>query len=247
VSVAGATARSARWALVASLLLAAGASGVAAGLAGRPATPATPTFGPAPGDAPSPAPAAVGVQVLHAAPVVAPSAGAGRAGGRLTAPAATESPAIDVGPVPFRPTRLLLPGGVSAPVATVGLHDDGSLVVPVDPRVVGWWTGGSLAGEAYGSTVLAGHVDSASRGIGVLAALPGLRPGEVVELTAGVRSARYRVVSATLVPQAQLSRTGGVFRTDGAAQLVLITCGGPFDPVHHRYADNYVVVARPAP
>ena len=38
----------------------------------------------------------------------------------------------------------------------------------------------------------------------------------------------------------------GLFRTDGDAQLVLITCGGPFDPVRHRYADNYVVVARPA-
>ena len=34
-------------------------------------------------------------------------------------------------------------------------------------------------------------------------------------------------------------------RTDGPAQLVLVTCGGAFDPVRHRYADNYVVVAAP--
>ena len=104
-----------------------------------------------------------------------------------------------------------------------------------------------MAGEPFGSVVVAGHVDSASRGMGVLAALPSLRAGQVVELRAGARAQRYRIVSARLVPQAQLSRTGGVFRTDGAPQLVLITCGGAFDPVRHRYADNYVVVASPVP
>ena len=57
----------------------------------------------------------------------------------------------------------------------VGLRADGSLVIPDDPQVVGWWTGGSMAGEPFGSVVLAGHVDSAARGVGVLAGLAGLR------------------------------------------------------------------------
>ena len=232
---------------MALLLVAAGAAAAVAGLAGRAVTPPAVTFGPALADASPSPPAAAGSELLRAAPVVAPSVGAGRSPARVTAPAAPVGPAYVVGAAPFRPTRIVLPDGLSAPVSAVGLRDDGSLVIPDDPRVVGWWTGGSMAGDAYGSTVLAGHVDSASRGIGVLADLPRLRRGQVVELTAGARSARYRVVSARLVPQAQLSRTGGVFRTDGDPQLVLITCGGPFDPVRHHYADNYVVVARPSP
>jgi Sortase domain len=235
--------RGARWVLVAVLLVAAVAAAVAAGLAGRPAPPVARTFGPALEDAPASSPAALRAQVLGAAPVVAPSGRAARSGAPGTAPAAPAAPSYQVA-APFRPTRLVLPGGLSAPVSAVGLHEDGSLVIPDDPRVVGWWTGGSMPGEAYGSTVLAGHLDSASRGIGVLAALPQLRPGQVVEVTGGSRSARYRVVSARLVSQARLSHAAGLFRSDGEAQLVLITCGGPFDPVRHRYADNYVVVAR---
>jgi hypothetical protein len=154
-------------------------------------------------------------------------------------------PAYAVGASPFKPTRLVLPDGRSAPVAAVGLHPDRSLVIPADPLVVGWWTGGSMPGDAFGPIVVAGHVDSASRGLGVLAALPGLRPGQIVSLTARGHAARYRVTSSRLVPQASLVADGGLFRKDGAAQLVLITCGGPFDPVSRHYADNYVVIAQP--
>jgi hypothetical protein len=139
----------------------------------------------------------------------------------------------------------VLPDGRSAPVAAVGLHPDRSLVIPADPLVVGWWTGGSMPGDAFGPIVVAGHVDSASRGLGVLAALPGLRPGQIVSLTARGHAARYRVTSSRLVPQVSLVADGGLFRKDGAAQLVLITCGGPFDPVSRHYADNYVVIAEP--
>jgi Sortase domain len=187
--------------------------------------------------------AAVG---LRPAPVVAPSQVAGLSVAPDAAQAAPVGPAYAVASGAFRPTRLVLPGGLSARVSAVGLHRDGSLVIPDDPRVVGWWTGGSRPGDTFGSIVVAGHVDSASRGIGILAALPRMRAGQVVALTAGRRTARYVVVSAGLVPQTQLSRTSGLFRRDGAAQLVLITCGGAFDPVRHHYADNYVVVARPS-
>ena len=184
-------------------------------------------------------------EVVQPARVVAPSIGAGHQASAEDAPSAAVGPAYAARPEPFRPLGACCPTGTGIRLA-VGLHSDGSLVIPGDPRVVGWWTGGSMAGETSGSVVVAGHVDSASRGIGVLAALPALRPDQVVKLTKGRRTARYRIVSARLVPQAQLSKAGGLFRTDGDARLVLITCGGSFDPVRHRYADNYVVVARPS-
>jgi hypothetical protein len=227
-----ATVRRVTWMLVTVLLLAsAGSAAVAAGIIDVAALPGLGPYLAGSKDAPRAA-------ALRPAPVVAPSRSAGPAVPSGAAAAAPVLPAYEVGTSSFRPARLVLPGGHSAVVSAVGLHRDGSLVVPDNPRVVGWWTGGSRAGDPFGSIVVAGHVDSAT--------LPRLRAGQVVALTAGRRTARYVVVGGGLVRQSQLSRTSGLFRTNGSVQLVLITCGGPFDPVTHHYADNYVVVARPA-
>jgi Sortase domain len=191
-------------------------------------------------------------RAVQTAPVVPPGQPVGPGSGTpptdLPAgalPAASLGTDIPARPAVFVPTRVVLPDGTTAPVVPVGLRNDGSLVIPDDVRTVGWWTGGSKAGEAYGSVVLAGHVDSATRGIGVFAQLRRLSPGQVVGLDAGVQRARYRIISATQVPQAQISQDAGIFTVDGEPRLVLITCGGPFDPVRHRYQDNLVVVATP--
>ena len=186
-------------------------------------------------------------RALSPAPVLAPEHAPIPAGGTgVGGPAPTASVGRELpGPAVFVPTSLVLPDGTSAPVVPVGLHPDGALVVPDDVRSVGWWTGGSRVGEPYGSVVVAGHVDSASRGIGVFAQLKRLVPGQVVQLADGSRSARYRIASATQVPQARLAEDAGIFRVDGEPQLVLITCGGAFDPVRHRYQDNLVVIATP--
>ena len=188
------------------------------------------------------------------APVVAPQPGAGRSkapsGGSpapTSVPSAAVGPDIPARPAVFTPTRLVLPDGTPAPVVPVGLHPDGALVIPDDVRTVGWWTGGSKAGEAFGSVVVAGHVDSAVRGIGVFAQLKRLVPGQVVELDARGQAQRYRIVSALRVPQARLAQDAGIFRVDGPPQLVLITCGGAFDRDRHRYQDNLVVLASPVP
>jgi hypothetical protein len=183
---------------------------------------------------------------LTPAPVLAPEQPPSPAGGTDRAPAPAASVGRDLaGSVVFVPTTVVLPDGTSAPVVPVGLHPDGALVVPDDVDTVGWWTGGSRAGEPFGSVVVAGHVDSAARGIGVFAQLKGLVPGQVVELADGSHHARYRIASATLVPQARLAEDAGIFRVDGEPQLVLVTCGGAFDPARHRYQDNLVVIATP--
>jgi hypothetical protein len=186
-------------------------------------------------------------RALFPAPVLAPEHAPFPADGPVRgAPAPTASVGRELPePAAFVPTALVLPDGTSAPVVPVGLHPDGALVVPDDVRSVGWWTGGSRAGEPYGSVVVAGHVDSATRGIGVFAQLKRLVPGQIVQLAAGPRTARYRIASATQVPQARLAEDAGIFRVDGEAQLVLVTCGGAFDPARHRYQDNLVVIATP--
>jgi hypothetical protein len=146
---------------------------------------------------------------------------------------------------PFPPTELVLPGGAVAPVLDSGVRPDGSLAVPDDPATVGWWNGGALAGDAFGSVVIAGHVDSARFGVGVMARLRLLDRGEVVELRAPGRRLLYRVTAARSLPQSELAVRGDAFRQDLPPRLVLITCGGTFDRRHHRYEDNLVVTAEP--
>ena len=188
--------------------------------------------------------------VLREAAVLAPLG----AGGRPAQPDARTDPTVPIAPEgrtaagqlrPFRPTRLVLPGGASAAIVAVGVHEDGSMVIPEDPRQVGWWNGGALAGDAFGSVVVAGHVDSRRLGLGVMAGLRTVEPGQVVQLAAGRRTLRYRVVSTDRVRQARLAGDTDVFRQDVPPRLVLITCGGAFDPVRHRYTDNLVIVAEP--
>ena len=102
-----------------------------------------------------------------------------------------------------------------------------------------------MAGEPFGSTVIAGHVDSRVRGVGAFAQLRDVRPGDVVQLAAGPAVIRYWVTSVTTVPKARLSASADPFRQDVANRLVMITCGGPFDRARHSYRDNVVIVAVP--
>jgi hypothetical protein len=183
------------------------------------------------------------------APVLPPAASP--SGGTAPAPPATVATARVGRSAPvaaaFRPRLLALPGGAVAPVQASGVHADGALVIPDDPATVGWWDGGALAGEPYGSVVLAGHVDSARYGIGVMARLRTLAAGDVVEVRDGERRLRYRVTGRRSLPQAELAARSDAFRQDVAGRLVLITCGGAFDPVRHRYQENLVVYASPLP
>ncbi len=146
---------------------------------------------------------------------------------------------------PFRPDRLVLWDGDTAPVVPADVRSDGSLVVPDDPGEVGWWTGGAQAGDAFGHVVIAGHIDSARLGIGILADLVTAKKGQLVTLRAGDRRQRYRVAGRREIKKADLAEDPSIFAQDAAHRLVLITCGGRFDPVRHRYDDNIVVEAVP--
>lgn len=205
------------------------------------------------GFGPGPAPSvAGGSRELSAAPVLPaqPPTGQSLAGAVQTAGPSSPVPSARVGRgtvagSPFRPAQLMLPGGANATVRSSGVHPDGSLVIPEDPAIVGWWNGGALAGDAFGSVVIAGHVDSARYGLGVMAQLRTLTTGQIVELRAGARRQRYRVASRQSLPQAELAARTDAFRQDIPPRLVLITCGGAFDPVRHRYQDNIVIMAQP--
>jgi LPXTG-site transpeptidase (sortase) family protein len=111
---------------------------------------------------------------------------------------------------------------------------------------VGWWDGSAHAGEAFGSTVIAGHVDSDTHGIGFFARLLRIKVGETVTLRGDSHRLKYRVTSVKDVPKKALATNSQAFQQTGPHQLVLITCTGNFRRDRGGYESNLVVVAKPA-
>ena len=152
-------------------------------------------------------------------------------------PAASDTPR-------FIPERIDLPGNTSAdivPVATVGRE----LVVPEAPGRVGWWDGSSYVGDPYGSTVIAGHVDTVDSGLGFFFRLWNIKVGERVVLRAGGLRQAYKITALRQVARTDLVDDEEVFDIGGPPRLVLITCAGDFRADRGGYSRNLIVVARP--
>jgi sortase (surface protein transpeptidase) len=141
------------------------------------------------------------------------------------------------------PVHIRIPAiGVSAAVVRLGLNRDGTLQVPGDYDVTGWFTGGPAPG-ATGPAVIAGHIDS-KRGPAVFYRLRELRPGQ--EITVGRSdgsSVRFAVDGVAQYPKHAFP-TAAVFGPSPEPLLRLITCGGVFDRSQRSYRDNVVVTAR---
>jgi len=128
------------------------------------------------------------------------------------------------------------------PVRAVGLEDDGELEVP-DETEIGWYRYGSSPGRA-GATVLAAHV-TWNGTTGPFFELGRLDPGAEIELALDSGSSRtYEVIERTMYDKDSLPREL-IWRTTGDETLVLITCGGSFNPDINRYRQNIVVYAVP--
>jgi LPXTG-site transpeptidase (sortase) family protein len=144
----------------------------------------------------------------------------------------------------FIPERLTLPGHASAevqPAATV----DGLLKVPENVQHVGWWDGSAQVGEPFGSTVIAGHLDSATEGIGFFVRLRRIKVGDTVSLRAGSYQLKYRVISVRKVAKKALATDSEAFKQTGPHRLVLITCAGKYHRDRGGYDSNLVVIAKP--
>jgi sortase (surface protein transpeptidase) len=129
-------------------------------------------------------------------------------------------------------------------VDAVGVEPDGQMTVPAEVDRVGWYRFGPVPGGA-GSSVIAGHVDSRTQGLGAMAPLREAAPGDEVLVTdAAGAETRWRVVSRELISK-QVLPLDRLFSRDGPPRLTLITCGGPFLPDLGSYQDNVVVVAEP--
>lgn len=179
-------------------------------------------------------------------PAVAPSP-AVAAPDEPRAAAALPGPALrPVGPpappAPATPERVQAPAvGLDAPVAPVGLAGDGTLTVPGDPLVSGWWSGGVKPGQP-GPAVLVGHV-ATTAGPAVFARVHDLRPGDRVAVTVADGSVVTFTVDRVERHHKDTFPTAEVYGPTHGAELRLVTCGGPFDPASRSYRDNVVVFA----
>jgi LPXTG-site transpeptidase (sortase) family protein len=147
--------------------------------------------------------------------------------------------------VTFIPKQVTLPGHATAavlPAATVG----GMLKVPENVQQVGWWDGSARAGEPFGSTVIAGHVDSRTGATGFFARLLGINVGDTITVRAGSHRLKYRVTSVRKVAKKALATDNQALKQTGPHRLVLITCTGNFHRDRGGYDTNLVVIAKPS-
>ncbi|WP_227870314.1 sortase domain-containing protein [Streptomyces otsuchiensis] len=127
--------------------------------------------------------------------------------------------------------------GVRSGLIRLGLRDDGTMEVPEDPDLAGWYAPGGRPGGP-GPTVIVGHVDSTD-GPAVFARLRDLAPGDTVRVGLGDDDAVYRVARTEEFPQDAFP-TVDVFGAVPEDELRLITCHGDYDD---GYTENLVVFA----
>lgn len=147
------------------------------------------------------------------------------------------------------PVHLSIPDlGIDSDVLRTWMDGSGSIVVPEDVLVTGWFDGSRRLDARYGSTVIVGHRDSAVQGTGALYAIEELPIGATITVTdrSGVPHA-FIVDSVELIDKSALpAEAPRIFTHRGPYRLVLITCGGAFDEDARSYLSNVVITASPA-
>jgi sortase (surface protein transpeptidase) len=159
---------------------------------------------------------------------------------RAAVPSSTRPPSR-----PSPPVRVEIPSiGVSSRLVRLGLNADGTMQVPGDYDLAGWFSGGAMPGQD-GPAVISGHVDSRT-GPAVFYRLRDLGPGDTIRVRRAAGDWLAFEVTGTASYAKASFPTEAVFGPVTGPVLRLITCGGDFDRASGHYLDNVVVTARPA-
>lgn len=139
-------------------------------------------------------------------------------------------------PHPRTPARLRV-WHYDAPVVPIS-PVAGVLTPPPDADVLGWW--GRPACARHGATVLTGHT------VGGVGGAFGDLDGIPLGARGTLSGCPYRVAAVRVLSKARLAAlSAALFSQAGEPRLLLVTCNG-YDPATREYADNTVVVLRPA-
>ena len=131
---------------------------------------------------------------------------------------------------------------VEASIIPLGLQDDGTIEVPEDPDLAGWWLGGPEPGE-QGPAVILGHVDSQEEGPAVFFYLRYLEAGDEIHIDRVDGSTISYVVESTQRHDKDEFPTDAVYGPTEQPTLRLVTCGGDFDFDVRTYEENVIVFA----
>lgn len=143
------------------------------------------------------------------------------------------------------PTMLRVPAlDLRLPVRPEGVDAAGAMALPDTVAAAGWYRYGPRPGAEAGAAVIAGHVDTAEEGVGPLAALVGLGPGDVVSIDSARGTVDYTVATVATIAREDLD-LDRLFARGGSPRLHLVTCGGAYLPEAGGYQSNVVVVAVP--
>ena len=142
------------------------------------------------------------------------------------------------------PVRVRVPAvGVDTALVRLGKAGDGSIEVPAQFDVAGWFAEGPRPGEP-GPAVVLGHVDSRT-GPAVfyrVATLP--KDTRILVDRADGTTVAFRVTGTQRVPKVAFP-TDLVYGPTLEPSLRLVTCGGSFDGAAGSYRDNVIVYADP--
>lgn len=153
-----------------------------------------------------------------------------------------ETTAVGPAPIGFRAPTIQI--DESTIVVDVGLTDDGYFDVPAYDEI-GWYRIGPEPGQP-GSAVLAAHI-TLDRRDGAFRHLADFSAGDVVTVDFDDGSAVNFEVQALAQYDKDVLPLDRLFDRSGPARLVLITCGGVFNPQVGSFEDNLIVYATPAP
>lgn len=178
---------------------------------------------------------------------------AARPAGDRSSAAAAQVPGGFNAPSTAIPAGHLPPVEVAVPVIAVRsrlvglrLNADGTLQVPSDYGVAGWYSDGPAPGDSGPPAVIVGHVDSKA-GPGIFYRLSELRSGDVIL----VRRSDGTDVRFTVYRSAQFPKdafpASQVYAPHSTPELRLITCTGVFNRATGHYASNRVIYARLSP
>jgi LPXTG-site transpeptidase (sortase) family protein len=136
---------------------------------------------------------------------------------QAAAPKPTPDPATGV------PVRLVVPQlDVNAPVVPIPVND-GILLPPSNPQMLGWWDQGAMPGALRGGALITGH--TVHTGGGAFDNLDTLHQGDRVQVRTTKGVIRYVVTGVTIYDKGRLARDAQrVFSQTGPGRLVLITC-----------------------
>ncbi len=93
--------------------------------------------------------------------------------------------------------------------------------------------------------MLVGHVDHIKSGPGALYHLDRVESGDRIDVTVATgQSSSYHVAALHIVDKRH-GLPASLFSATGRPELIVVTCGGPYDNTTHSYADNIIASAEP--